>query len=69
MSKHKNRHAVKNLNNDSLAISSSTNTQQQIDNENANSPGNTKKQVSGIWAIVLFFGLLFLVVFLGWLTK
>lgn len=68
MSKHKNRFSTSNLANDPLTKISPMSTQQRIDNNDVNSPGSTKKEISGIWPIIIFFGLLILIVILGWLT-
>jgi hypothetical protein len=37
--------------------------------DNLKSRGDRKKEISGIWPILIFWGLLLLVLLLGWLTK
>jgi len=68
MSKHKNRFSTSNLNNDPLTKISPMSAQKHIDNNDVNSPGNTKKEISGMWPLIIFFGLLILIIILGWLT-
>lgn len=68
MSKYKNRLAAKNLTNDFSTKNESHGTQQSIDKQDANLPGNAKKQISGIWPLIIFIALLASIFILGLLT-
>jgi hypothetical protein len=58
----------KNLTNDFSTKNESLGIQQSIDKQDANLPANAKKQISGIWPLIIFLGLLALIFILGLLT-
>ncbi len=68
MSKHKNRFTATVAERDLSTKAAVSNTQGQLPSENQVVSGVTKNKTSGLWVIFLFFGLMFLVFLLGWLT-